>query len=145
MKSDELYQEVLLQHSRHPRNYGPLEHPTHRAEGYNALCGDEVTVEAVVTDGVVAAIQFQASACAICTASASIMTCEAANLAEPDVAALAHSFRRLATDGEADLSTEVRPALDVMGTIHRFPQRVKCATLPWETLTAALRNGRLRE
>lgn len=144
MKSDELYQEVLLQHSRHPRNYGPLEHATHRAEGYNALCGDEVTIEAIVNDGVVEAVQFQASACAICTASASIMTCEAVRLSEPAVIDLAQNFRKLATDGVADSAIEGRTALDVMGTIHRFPQRVKCATLPWETLTAALRSGSLQ-
>jgi nitrogen fixation NifU-like protein len=143
VKSDELYQEVLLQHSRHPRNHGALEHATHRAEGYNALCGDEVTVEAIINDGVVESIQFQASACAICTASASIMTCEAMKLPEPDVIGLAQTFRKLATDGAADCSIEGRPALDVMGTIHRFPQRVKCATLPWETLTAALHSGKL--
>ncbi|MFY8216429.1 MAG: iron-sulfur cluster assembly scaffold protein [Chthoniobacterales bacterium] len=64
-------------------NHGLLEHATHRAEGYNALCGDEVTVEAIVKDGVVESVQFQASACAICTASASIMTCEAVKLSEP--------------------------------------------------------------
>jgi nitrogen fixation NifU-like protein len=113
MNSDELYLEVLLQHSRRPKNHGPLEKVTHRAEGYNALC----------------------------TASASIMTCEAIELTETEVITLASSFRKLATDGVSDSETSNRPALEVMGTIHRFPQQVKCATLPWEALPAALREG----
>lgn len=144
MNSDELYQEVLLQHSRRPKNQGPLEAPTHRAEGNNALCGDEITIELRVADGVVEALQFQSSACAICTASASIMTCEAVKLAESRVYELAAGFRKLATDGTSNTATAGRPALEVMGTIHRFPQRVKCATLPWDTLTVALRDGQLQ-
>lgn len=138
MNSDELYQAVLMQHSRHPKNFGPLDHPTHRAEGYNALCGDEVTVELSVCDGIVKAVNFQASACAICTASASIMTCEAIGQSLSEVSDLAAGFRTLATSGTVEESIQNRPALDVMGTIHRFPQRVKCATLPWETLLSAL-------
>ncbi len=141
MNSDELYQEVLLQHSRRPKNHGPLANPTHRADGYNALCGDEITVEVRLSKGTAEAVHFQASACAICTASASIMTCEAIGLTEAEVVALANSFRKLATDGVSDSETSHRSALEVMGTIHRFPQRVKCATLPWEALTAALREG----
>lgn len=141
MNSDELYQEVLLQHSRRPKNHGPFEKVTHRAEGYNALCGDEITVEIRMSKGVAEPVQFQAGACAICTASASIVTCEAIGLTETEVITLASSFRKLATDGVSDSETSHRPALEVMGTIHRFPQRVKCATLPWEALTAALREG----
>lgn len=143
MSSDELYQEVLLQHSKRPKNYGPLDAPTHRADGYNALCGDEITVEVRIMDGKVDGVRFQSSACAICTASASIMTCEAAGLAIEEVDTLATGFRKLASDGTSDIAVAGRPALEVLATIHRFPQRVKCATLPWETLTTALRDGRI--
>jgi nitrogen fixation NifU-like protein len=141
MNSDELYQEVLLQHSRRPRNSGPLENATHRAEGNNALCGDEITVELLVADDQIAEIRFQSSACAICTASASIMTCEVAKLTTGAACELAGEFRKMATDGMPTPLLEGKTRLEVMGSIHRFPQRVKCATLPWDTLTTALRSG----
>lgn len=143
MNSDELYQEVLLQHSRRPKNYGILEGTTHRAEGNNALCGDEITVELRVIGDRIEEIRFQASACAICTASASIMTCEVADLSPSEASELALGFRKMATDGTKSSALTGRQRLEVMGSIHRFPQRVKCATLAWETLTTAIRTGAL--
>lgn len=136
--SMELYQEVLLQHSRRPRNFGPLEGATHRAEGLNALCGDEVTVELAVEDGVVREVKFHGHACAICTASASILTMEVAGQPAEEARALAGDFRKLATTGEPSGAVAGHTRLEVMGSVHQFPQRVKCATLPWETLVAAL-------
>jgi len=136
--SMELYQEVLLQHSRRPRNFGPLEGATHRAEGLNALCGDEVTVELAMENGVVREAKFHGHACAICTASASILTMEVAGQPAEEARALAGDFRKLATTGEPSGSVAGRTRLEVMGSVHQFPQRVKCATLPWETLVAAL-------
>jgi nitrogen fixation protein NifU and related proteins len=136
--SMELYQEVLLQHSRRPRNYGPLEGATHRAEGVNALCGDEITVELTVAEGRVCAAKFTGSACAICTASASILTMEFAGCAVEAARELADNFRKLAVSGEIPAALRERPRLEVMGSVHEFPQRVKCATLPWETAVAAL-------
>ncbi len=136
--SMELYQEVLLQHSRRPRNYGPLEGATHRAEGVNALCGDEVTIELAAADGVVREAKFTGSACAICTASASMLTLELAGRSVGDVRRLAEDFRKLAVSGEAAETLRAHPRLEVMGSVHEFPQRVKCATLPWETALAAL-------
>jgi nitrogen fixation NifU-like protein len=137
--SMELYQEVLLQHSRRPRNFGPLEGATHRAEGVNATCGDEVTVELEVADGVVRQAKFTGSACAICTASASILTTELAGQSVAGARALAEDFRKLAVTGDAAESVRARPRMEVMGSVHRFPQRVKCATLPWEAALAAMR------
>jgi nitrogen fixation NifU-like protein len=136
--SMELYQEVLLQHSRRPRNFGPLENATHRAEGVNALCGDEIAVELAVADGTVCKAKFTGSACAICTASASILTMEFAGCPVEAARALAEDFRKLAVSGEAPAALNGRPRLEVMGSVHEFPQRVKCATLPWETALAAL-------
>lgn len=136
----ELYQEVLLQHSRKPRNFGPLEGATHRAEGINATCGDEVTIELKMNDGKLDEVKFTGSACAICTASASILTLETTGQTVEAAQALAEDFRKYAVSGEEHGAVVGRPRLEVMGSVHRFPQRVKCATLPWETLAAALRS-----
>ncbi len=136
--NEELYQEVLLQHSRRPKNLSPLPGATHRAEGVNALCGDEITIELTREGDTLRAVHFQGSGCAICTASASILTCETTGLRAPEARALAEDFRRLAVSGEAAPAVADRPRLAALGTVHRYPQRVKCATLAWETLLAAL-------
>jgi nitrogen fixation NifU-like protein len=136
--SMEIYQEVLLQHSRRPRNFGPLEGATHRAEGVNALCGDEITIELALAEGTVCEAKFTGSACAICTASASLLTLEFANHSVGTARALADDFRKLAVSGEETAALREHPRLEVMGSVHQFPLRVKCATLPWETALAAL-------
>jgi nitrogen fixation NifU-like protein len=141
MNTDELYQEILLQHSRRPRNHGPLENPTHRAEGHNALCGDELSVELRIVDDKLEAVRFEASACAICTASGSLMTGAITGLKTDEATALAGDFRKLATTGEVAPAIESLTALRALGAVHRFPQRVKCATLAWETFSAAIREG----
>jgi nitrogen fixation protein NifU and related proteins len=141
MNTDELYQEILLQHSRRPRNHGPLENPTHRADGHNALCGDELSVELRIVDDQLEAVRFQASACAICTASGSLMTGAVTGLKTHEATALAGDFRKLASTGEVAPAIESLTALRALGAVHRFPQRVKCATLAWETFSAAIREG----
>ena len=134
----ELYQEVILQHSRRPRNFGLLEHATHRAEGVNANCGDEVTVELILSDDAIREVKFTGSACAICTASASILTMEVTGQPVDDGLALIRDFRKFVITGESSPLIQAHPRLEVMGSVHQFPQRVKCATLAWETLAAAL-------
>ena len=141
MNTDELYQEILLQHSRRPRNHGPLENPTHRADGHNALCGDELSVELRIVDDKLEAVRFQASACAICTASGSLRTGAVTDLKTDEATALAGDFRKLATTGEVAPAIESLTALRALGAVPRFPQRVNCATLAWETLSAAIREG----
>ena len=133
--NNELYQEVLLQHSKHPRNFGTMEHPSHVMEGYNALCGDEVFVMLQILDDKVVDVKFTGNACAICTASASIMTNAVKNLSPSAVKILAEKFRYLAKEGESE---GLPAAMTVLGGVHQYPQRVKCATLPWETLVGAL-------
>jgi len=135
MMDNELYQEVLLQHSKRPRNFGPLENATHAADGHNALCGDEISVALRIGNGTVEEAKFTGSACAICTASASIMTGEVKGLTCNAVGTLAGKFRQLAKDGNAP---DIPMKLQVLGGVHQFPQRVKCAVLPWETLVSAL-------
>jgi nitrogen fixation NifU-like protein len=139
MDSDELYQEVLLQHSKRPRNHGTLENATHRADGHNALCGDEISVALRVEDGKIIETKFTTSACAICTASASLMTETVKGLTCTEAADKATAFRHLAKTGE---SNGLPRSLEVLGTVHRFPQRVKCAVLPWETLVSSLTSNR---
>ena len=135
----DLYQEVILDHSKHPHNFRSLDPADHRADGHNPLCGDRLTVFVNLRDGHIADVGFQGSGCAISVASASMMTdaLKGATLEQADD--LFHSFHDLLTcklDTEADASRLGK--LIVFNGVSRFPVRVKCATLPWHTLRAAL-------
>lgn len=133
---NELYQEVLLQYARRPKNFGPLESCTHAAEGFNALCGDEISVALKMENGLISEAKFTGASCAVCTASACIMTGEVKGKSREEVCRLAGSFRELARGGgEADTIPE---KLRVLERVSQFPQRVKCAVLPWETMVSAL-------
>ncbi|HXS07969.1 MAG TPA: SUF system NifU family Fe-S cluster assembly protein [Rhizomicrobium sp.] len=139
----ELYQEVILDHSRHPRHFGALDNATHKAEGYNPLCGDRVTVMLALDEaGRVADIKFQGKGCAISQASASMMTELLAGRTVEEAEKLMHGFLHL-VKGEAaeDLSPDDREHLDVMSGISEFPMRVKCATLAWHTFKNAVEEG----
>ncbi|QQY08816.1 MAG: SUF system NifU family Fe-S cluster assembly protein [Candidatus Xiphinematobacter sp.] len=132
----EIYQEVILQHSRRPRNFGYLEMATHGASGQNASCGDSIQIQLVLQGDIIQEIKFNSSACAVCTASASIMTDEVKGLVRAQALRVAMDFRRMAVEG---IFPERLPdRLKVLGGIYQFPQRVRCATLPWETLSLAL-------
>jgi nitrogen fixation NifU-like protein len=132
----ELYQEMVLDHGRRPRNVGRLEHANHRAEGFNPLCGDRLMLYLEVVDGVIRAASFEGSGCAISTASASLMT-EALKGKTPEQAqALIDSFQSLVT-GRGETPVPLGK-LAVLGGVREFPSRVKCATLAWHTLRAAL-------
>lgn len=140
----ELYQEVILDHSRHPRHFGPLEHATHKAEGYNPLCGDRVTVMLTLRpDGRVGDIKFEGKGCAISQASASMMTEMLAGRTLPEAQKLMEGFLHLVKGEEAPhLGEEDREQLDVMAGISEFPMRVKCATLAWHTFKSAIEEGK---
>jgi nitrogen fixation NifU-like protein len=139
----ELYQEVILDHSRHPRHYGALEGASHKAEGYNPLCGDRVTVYLKLgADGRVADIKFEGKGCAISQASASMMTEMLKGRTQADAEALMQGFLHLVKGEDAGgLSEDDRERLDVMGGISEFPMRVKCATLAWHTYKNAVEEG----
>ena len=139
----ELYQEVILDHSRHPRHNGVLADASHRAEGYNPLCGDRVTVYLKLdADGRVADIKFQGKGCAISQASASMMTDLLKGRGQADAERLMTGFLHLVKGEEpVGLSEDDRETLDVMGGISEFPMRVKCATLAWHTYKNALEEG----
>ena len=140
----ELYQEVILDHSRHPRHHGVLEDASHKAEGYNPLCGDRVTVYLKLDqEGGVADIKFEGKGCAISQASASMMTDLLKGRGRAEAEKLMSGFLHLVKGEKAsDLSEDDRETLDVMSGISAFPMRVKCATLAWHTYKNAVEEGK---
>ena len=139
----ELYQEVILDHSRHPRHHGVLEDASHKAEGYNPLCGDRVTVYLRLdADDRVADIKFEGKGCAISQASASMMTDMLKGRSAAEADRLMTGFLHLVKGEDAsDLPEDDRERLEVMGGISEFPMRVKCATLAWHTYRNAVEEG----
>ncbi|PSG96403.1 SUF system NifU family Fe-S cluster assembly protein [Thermoplasmatales archaeon SW_10_69_26] len=139
----DLYQEIIMDHTKSPRNYEHLADADHEAQGDNPLCGDELTVYIKLDDGKVTDVTFEADGCAISTASASVMTEAVEGRDIDDVEELVETFKNLVT-GEEDANA-IDPAelgdLAALRNVQNFPTRVKCATLSWHTLQAAL-NGR---
>ena len=135
----ELYQSVILDHNRKPRNYGALTDANRTAEGKNPLCGDQVQVELHVDGDVISDIHFTGHGCAISKASASLMTAAVKGKSRAEVESLFQRFHALVLGqdpkGGADLGQLV-----VFSGVSRFPVRVKCASLAWHTLKAALAN-----
>jgi nitrogen fixation NifU-like protein len=139
----DLYQEVILDHHKKPRNFGKLEGASHTSEGYNPLCGDRVTMYLLVEDGAVKDVAFEGSGCAICMASASVMTQEIKGKTLEEVEQLFGRFHDLVTgslDKEPDI--EGLGKLAVFFGVREYPVRIKCATLPWHTVRAALAGKR---
>ena len=133
-----LYQEVILDHNRKPRNYGALEHASHHAEGHNPLCGDHISVSLDFDGERIGGIAFQGESCAICKASASMMTVNVKGKTRADAETLIQEFRDMAT-GKLDLDGAHHIGrLAVFAGVRDLPTRVKCAILPWHTLHAAL-------
>jgi len=137
-ESKQLYQEVILDHNRKPRNWGTLPDPTHKAEGVNPLCGDHIHLTVKLDDDVVGAISFEGESCAICKASASMMTTVVKGKRRADAEQLVQEFRDMAT-GKLDLehARHHLGRLTVFSGVRDLPTRVKCAILPWHTLQAA--------
>lgn len=137
----ELYQEVVLDHGRHPRRRGRLEGPVRSARGNNPLCGDRFTVYVDERDGRLERLRFDGKGCAISTASASLMAETLEGRSEAEARELAGKFRAMVT-GAGDPDPALGKLVALAG-VREFPVRVKCATLPWHTLLAALegRNG----
>jgi len=135
----ELYQEVILDHGKHPRNFRFPEGSNHEAEGYNPLCGDRLTLKLVVDGDRIVDVGFQGSGCAISTASASTMTEVIKGKTLSEVEAMFQKFHALVTGEGGD--PDALGKLAVFGGVAEFPMRVKCATLSWHTLRAALENS----
>jgi nitrogen fixation protein NifU and related proteins len=157
---EELYQSVILDHNRRPRNFGELDGASARAEGKNPLCGDEVTVWVRMDGDLIADVRFRGVGCAISRASASIMTAAVKGKTRAEAARLFDRFHDLVTGQVAPAATGDSPAgsvsvaspgaagadgglgsLEAFSGVSRFPIRVKCASLSWHTLRSALREG----
>ena len=137
----DLYQEVILDHVKRPRNSGALPGASHRAHGDNPLCGDKVTVFLSVEGGRVADVRFQGRGCAISLASASLMTEAIKGKTEAEIRAMFERFHTGLTAEDEEGAANALADLDklaVFSGVRAFPVRVKCATLPWHTLVAAL-------
>lgn len=135
----ELYQELIVDHGRRPRNFGPLPDANRHAEGFNPLCGDQIRLHLKLRDGVIEDARFEGVGCAISTASASLMTEALKGRSEADAMALFDAFHALITGGPAVPEAVPLGKLTVLGGVTEFPTRVKCATLAWHTLQAALK------
>ena len=141
----ELYQDIILDHGRHPRNFRAIDEATHTAQGYNPLCGDRVTVYLTLDGDHIADVAFQGRGCAISTAAASLMTEVLKGKTVDEARALFAQFHARATGGEPgpDLPeplAEEMDRLEPLTGVKAYPARVKCATLSWHALEAALKS-----
>lgn len=136
----DLYQEVIVDHNRHPRNYGRLEAANYRAEGFNPLCGDRLTLYLKVNDaGVIEDVRFEGSGCAISVASASLMSEQIKGKSVSKAEALFEAFHNMVlTEPNSPVADDALGKLTVLAGVREFPARIKCATLCWHTMHAAL-------
>jgi len=134
----ELYQNVILEHNRSPRNYRAIEDADRRADGHNPLCGDQLTVWLRLDGDTISDAAFQGMGCAISRASASLMTAAVKGKSRQEAGRLFERFHRLVTTGPDTADPETLGKLAVFSGVSGYPSRVKCASLPWHTLKAAL-------
>ena len=134
---NDLYQEVILDHNRRPRNFRTIEGASHHADGYNPLCGDKLSLTVQVDGDSIADVAFVGSGCAISKASASLMTDAVKGKSVEEARSLFERFHRMVTT-PPDAPVEDLGKLSVFGGVREFPVRVKCASLAWHTLKAAL-------
>jgi nitrogen fixation NifU-like protein len=136
----DLYQEVILDHNRRPRNFRAIERPSHQAEGFNPLCGDRLNLFLQVEGERITDVAFQGAGCAISKASASLMTDEVKGRSVAEARELFERFHRMVTT-PPDRQVEDLGKLSVLSGVREFPVRIKCASLAWHTLKAALENA----
>jgi len=134
----ELYQQVILDHNRNPRNFRELPAATRRVEGYNPLCGDHYTVFVALDGDQIRDVSFTGNGCAISKASASVMTSTVKGKRTAEAQRMFDIFHKLVTGENAGLSEAELGRLAAFSGVSEFPARVKCATLPWHTLNSAL-------
>ena len=133
----DLYQQLIIDHNQNPKNFGRLDNASHSAEGHNPLCGDVINVYLIEKDSIIDAIALEGTGCAISKASASIMTSTLKGMRIDEAETLFDNFHTLATTGK---SPEDMGKLSVLAGVHKYPARVKCATLAWHTFRGALNN-----
>jgi nitrogen fixation NifU-like protein len=140
MELNDLYRDVILDHNRRPRNFGPLESADATAEGFNPLCGDRLTLRLNLADDTIRDIRFEGQGCAISTASASLMTEAVKGKTRGEALALFDRVHKLLTDDAA--GAEDLGKLAALSGVREYPARVKCASLCWHTLASALEAAR---
>jgi len=136
----DLYQEVIFDHNRNPRNFRVMENANRHVNGFNPLCGDKLTLFLKIDDHVISDASFQGSGCAISTASVSLMTEIIKGKTEVEADELFKQFHEMTTGKTEEVNLEVIGKLAVLAGVREYPARVKCATLAWHTLDAALKN-----
>ena len=135
----ELYQQIILDHNKTPRNFGKLDTANRAQEGYNPLCGDHLHVYLHVADDTIADISFEGSGCAISKASASLMTAALKGKPVPEAVAMFEKFQEMVTaEVDAPVDDQSLGKMAVFAGVREFPMRVKCATLAWHTMKAAV-------
>ena len=134
----ELYQEILLEHNNKPRNFRKLDDANRQADGYNPLCGDQITLYLKVEDDVIADVAFQGQGCAISRASASMLTQSVKGETLAKAEEIFDGFHALITDPDADVDYDLLGDLEMLSGVSAFPTRIKCAVLAWHTLNAAI-------
>ena len=139
---EDLYQEIVMDHNRRPRNFGELKEPTATADGFNPLCGDQITLQLFLEDGVVLDVAFNGVGCAISKSSASMMTEELKGKTIDHAKKLFEAFRKMITrpPGES-YDADLLGDLEILQGVSQYPARIKCATLAWHTLHSAIQDG----
>lgn len=132
----DLYQQVILDHNQNPRHFHSMEHATHKADGHNPLCGDQITLYLNVNEDRIEDVSFEGSGCAISKASSSLLTTVMIGKTKEEALTIFDEYQKLITTGEGD--TDILGKLAVMSGVHKFPARVKCAILSWHTLKNVL-------
>ncbi len=139
MSLQDIYQEVLLEHNDNPHNFCVLEHPSHQAYGNNPLCGDELTIHVQIEANVIRALSFTGEGCAICKASASLMTLTLEGKTITEATQMCRAFIALLNDDTLPIPSDLGEREALLG-VRKFPARLKCATLAWHTFLKALSN-----
>jgi nitrogen fixation NifU-like protein len=138
---EDLYQEIVMDHNRRPRNFGHIKNPTNSAEGFNPLCGDQITLQLRLEDGLVSDVAFSGVGCAISKSSASMMTEELKGNTLTHAENLFEAFRKMITRKLGDsYDSDLLGDLEILQGVSRYPARIKCATLAWHTLHSAIQD-----
>ncbi len=136
--AEELYQEIILEHNRQPRNFGKLDDASHAAHGKNPLCGDETMIQLRITDGRIVDARFSGQGCAISLASASMLTEAVTGMTHDNARSLASRMLMALRDDSVQLDLSSDGELASLSGVRKFPARIRCAVLPWQALIAAL-------
>ena len=134
----DLYQEILLEHNSKPRNFKALKDANQTSEGYNPLCGDQITLSLKVVGGVIDDVGFQGSGCAISRASASMMTQSIKGQSVEYAGQIFDAFHHMITEPDGEINLDILGDLETLSGVNEYPTRIKCAILAWHTMKAAL-------